>query len=257
MELVDQDVPERVFPLSLLDDFSGPVDQVVEVHGVFFFQQFLIIFSHLSEYLQETLRAVPVLLPVGPAKYLLVVQIAGLGVVQERPQQVGQLGETLLGQLSDQFLMGNGVELYFLLPEFLFQARFKDSLPLLPTIRLDELAPVLVVGIPLPLDLFGICVPPGWGVSLLVQSEVFNVDPVAREVEVGLVLPVFPGGGEELVGPLVGVPNSLGRQEVCDRELFEALHQFPVQGPEFGVLDILLVLGWVGEIERLPVLSGE
>ena len=113
-------------------------------------------------------------------------------MVQERPQQVGQLGETLLGQLSDQFLMGNGVELYFLLPEFLFQARFKDSLPLLPTVRLDELAPVLVVGIPLPLGLFGICGPPGRGVSLLVQSEVFNVDSVVREVEVGLVLPVFP-----------------------------------------------------------------
>ena len=84
-----------------------------------------------------------------------------------------------------------------------------------------------------------------------------DVDVVFGQVEVGLVLPVIPGGGEKLVGFLVGVPDAVHHKEIGDGELLEALDQLAVQAAEFGVPDVLLVLDWGLEVKGCPVFLGE
>ena len=87
MELVDQDVLERIVPSPLLDDPHSAVYQVVEVNGTLLLKQLLIRFPNVSEYLKEALGPILVLLGVAPLQDLLVVQVSGLGMIQEGPRR--------------------------------------------------------------------------------------------------------------------------------------------------------------------------
>ena len=62
---------------------------------------------------------------------------------------------------------------------------------------------------------------------------------------------MFPGGRSRTRTVSRRCNDSIHCQEVGDRELFEALHEFPVQGPEFGVPDVLFIVCGVFEVERI------
>ena len=107
LELVDQDVLERIVPSPLLDDPHSAVYQVVEgQRHLLLLKQLLIRFPNVSEYLKEALGPILVLLGVAPLQGLLVVQVSGLGMIQEGSLE-GETGGTAV--LGKSFLTSSSV----------------------------------------------------------------------------------------------------------------------------------------------------
>ena len=110
-----------------------------------------------------------------------------------------------------------------LLFEPLSQCREQDSLPVLPAVRLHQCRGVLTMDSPLPLDAFRVPSPARRRVVAFVQREVLDVDVVAGEKEVRLILPALLRRRRRRVRLFVPERDAVFGQVVRDLQLLEAL----------------------------------
>ena len=169
---------------------GGVVDEVVEV--LVLAQQLFVARADLFEDVEEGLAAGAVRRVTGTRAERVSGDAAGLDVVEERGHQLRQPGDQPASQFQEQRPDRDALEGYARLLKLLAQCLAKHALPLLPAEGLDQPGPVLLVDVALPADAVDVPGPPIGRAALAVQGEVFDVDVVVGEVEVGPVLAV-PG----------------------------------------------------------------
>ena len=243
------------------DGFGCVIDQVVEVERVFGAEQVLVALPDALEEIEEGGAAHGVGELSGTGAQLRHRQSGGFDQTEEGGEQLSEPGGDNAAQVAEQGRDGRPLELHTVGAEVALERGQQRVVALLPAVGFDQCGAVFLVQVALPEDALAVVRPAGGGLAVGVEREMFDVDVVVGQIDVGLVLAMAGIGGVDAIGRFVLEFDAVEGEEVGDFELFVALDLIAAQGAQFDAADVAAVIGEAVEVERrlvgLGMVGGE